>query len=247
MRRIFLILMLLPLVDFKFCSSMVSFFDAQKSDEYIVGDSDHYSLYDTYTDDYGNMGVIVRIVTKTNHYKYIIAISADETEAAWGPMDKMVFKDGIHGNDTVAENMNFSLGMLQLMKLEGIERFPAQQWCDAKNNDELNPNAESWTLPSYKIMDDILSTTNLILLNRKLNNIGGTPIDSYGTYWTCAEDYDGYISIAGTESDYDAANRATLIKPLGGTFDNKEQWMKKNKHKVRAIKYVYYQNVNDPY
>ena len=132
--------------------------------------------------------------------------------------------------------------MLHAMKSRGIERYPAQRWCDRKNNGKLAYSG-SWMLPSYRLFYSICgyNGTNVNSLNDALRTIGGTTIiDDH--YWTCNEDVDGYITIGGQNHDYDQANRALVVTPYNQTWANKDHMLKKLKSRVRAIKIIYYNN-----
>ena len=198
-------------------------------------------LYDYYIDEYGNEGIVAYSVSgKTTGRKYAIVVSADEALLPWGPMGEAIYK-----SDTITSrglrSSSFSIGMHQIMKSLGIDKFPAQAWCDAKNQDEDYPRAGSWHLPSYYEYQLIFGTKgrNVTSLNSAFISIGGTPF-SDGMYWTCVEDFDNYITITDNESDYDKANRAVITSPYNVTHGYKDRWLKKNNYYVRAIKYVYY-------
>lgn len=196
-----------------------------------------YLLYDYYVDEYGNEGIIARI----NKSKYIIAISADETTAAWGPMGETVFKADTIEYFTLKDN-SFSIGMHQIMHSAGIKKFPAQAWCDAKNGKEAHPRAGSWHLPSWEEYKAIFGTSGRYVsdLNKALIGIGGTPLSTDELYWTCTEDHEGYMTINGEGDDYDPDNRVVILTPMMQSTNLKDRWLKKNNYKVRAIKYVYY-------
>lgn len=198
------------------------------------------SLYDIYVDEFGNEGIIAYI-HEDSAWKYIIAISADEGYEPWGPMGEAVYKpDGINfdsvENNAIFTYPTFGLMMLQSMKSMGINRFPAQQWCDRKNQGDPYPNAASWRLPSCEEFYTIMGNTGL---NDALISMGGTPLDEDHFYWTCTEDIDNYMQFSSTTTDYDMENRAIHLSPRLNSYINKDYWLKKNKYYVRAIKYVY--------
>lgn len=206
--------------------------------------TEEYQLYDYYVDEYGNEGVVAYIsgqkVSWSN--KYILVVSSDEAYLPWGIMGENIYK-----SDTITDmgfrDPSFGIAMHQLMKSYEIGKFPAQAWCDAKNNDEKYPRAGSWHLPSYYEYQLIFGSTGARVssLNKALSNIGGTPFNAANMYWTCVEDFDDYIHIKNAESDYDKENRAVIASPANSICSDKDRWLKKNRYYVRAIKYVYYE------
>ena len=207
----------------------------------FVDDTDGrcFQLYDLYRDKYGNDGLVV-YVEEDNTFKYIQVISLDETYAVWGPTGETIMK----GNtDSLAGSGRFGLAMLQCMKTHGIEHFPAQQWCDAKNGNEPYPRAGSWMLPSFDDWRWICGShgANVDVINSRLIELGGTPLSIDEKYWCCEEDYEGYMTWAdGSEQDYDPDNRAVIISPRIQGIIDKDFWMKKTKHRVRAVKTILY-------
>ena len=193
-------------------------------------------LYDYYIDEYGNEGVVVYNMDKTS--KYAIVMSLDESLQSWGPMGEMVYGvDSIRS--TLLSNHSYGVAMHQAMKARGINRYPAQAWCDQKNGGEKYARAGSWRLPSYYEWGLIIN--RLSKINTAMTEMGGTPLDDSHHYWVCDEDYVGRIKINGTTSDYDCENRAVVTSPTKSTYGNKDRWLKKNKYYVRAIKYIYYE------
>ena len=215
--------------------------DHESDDLFTDDTTEEYQLYDYYVDDYGNEGIVVYIQS-SNHYskKYIIVLSADESDQSWGPMGELVYDcDSIKFSDL--KEPAFGVAVLQSMKSRGIDRFPAQAWCDQKNQSEPYPRGGSWRLPTYDEFKKIFkSGNNLSDINNALFAIGGTTVNEEYFYWTCVEDFDGYITIEQQTLDYDKENRAILSTPTNSTFSNKDRWIKKNKYNVRAIKYIYY-------
>jgi len=235
MKRFLTILMILFLLQ-----SCIPKYEDERymSDTLIINEGDENAqVYDYYVDSYGNEGVVFYKAVEDGEIKCIIVISADESYEYWGPMDQYVYKINDITNYGVFSNYLFSLMMLQNMYAEGLDRFPAQKWCYNKNNGELHPKASSWRLPSYS---EMTSLPNINKLNEALISIGGTPLDVDSYYWTCTEDYDGYVTINLQHEDFDKENRAILKSFKANSFSNKDSWIKKNKYKVRAIKYVYY-------
>ena len=207
-------------------------------------DLDKYKYYEPYIDDYGNEGVIVYVTKYVNSgiLAEVLVLSADETVEHWGQMGELVFKSEVESNE-VFRSSCFGLGMLQSMKAIGIDKYPAQKWCDLKNNGEQYSNTGSWRLPSYEELKNIFEKGESVkYINAALNKIGGTPIDTNALYWTCVEDFDNYINITNgnsvIETDYDKENRAVLTSPKNSVFSNKDRWLKKNKYHVRAVKYI---------
>ena len=237
MRKLFIPFSLLLVFLFSSC-------DFEPDGVFTDDTTEKYELYDYYIDPYGNEGVIAYIYdNKTSGKKYIIAISSDETYLPWGPMGEAIYK-----NDTITKSgliaPTFGVVMHQAMKSIGIERFPAQAWCDEKNCGEKLPRAGSWRLPSYQELRLIFGSNgrNISSLNLSLIGMGGKPLNNNNLYWTCVEDFDNYITIDGEKYDYDKENRAIISSPINSTFGYKDRWLKKNKYYVRAIKYVYYKN-----
>lgn len=219
----------------------------KESDSLLVDELDEeYQLYDYYVDEYGNEGVIVYMLNGSSiskypkGYKYIIVMSLDESLEPWGPMGEVIMKKD---SAAISEFRQPTAGitMLQSMYSRGIERYPAQRWCFAKNHSQ-EIGASSWRLPSYYEMMLIFGTSgkNVAKINQVLSRSGGVLIDDSHLYWTCIEDYENYITVNGHVLDYDQANRAVLTSPHNSTFSNKDRWLKKNHYYVRAIKYIYY-------
>ena len=213
------------------------------SDDCIIdGDYEAYTLNAPYIDEYGNEGVIAYISEKEGEIKYIIAISLDEGYESWGPMGEAVYKVDSINFDTISNyyflyQPAFGLMMMQSMKSIGIERFPAQNWCDKKNIGDPYPNASSWRLPTYYELRLVFSNKGL---SNALTQAGGDPLYNNYYYWTCVEDIENYMTFDNIVSDYDRENRAINMNPKGNAYVNKDYWLKKNKYHVRAIKYVYY-------
>lgn len=207
-----------------------------ESDDIITDDTtEQYDLYDYYIDEYGNEGIVAYIQTK-----YIIVISSDESYESWGPMGETVYKGNISSTELILAH--FGVSIHQAMKSIGIEKFPAQNWCDQKNKPEKYPRAGSWRLPTKRELNLIFgkSGEKVDRLNSALLRSGGYSINKNEYYWTCIEDYDGYIEIDDIVSNYDPENRAFMMTYDNATFGNKDRWIKKNKYYVRAIKYIYY-------
>ena len=208
-----------------------------KSSDLILNEAyEDYKTYDYYVDEYGNEGIIANIGYSDNKLKFIIVISTDESFQAWGPMDNVVYK-----KDSLSyfekKSYHIGLAMCQLMCRDGIEKYPAQNWCFSKNHGS-QAYSGSWRLPSYVELKLILR--NVKELNAALYRIGGTLIDEDKHYWTCIEDWDNYVSTSANEDDFDQANRAIAMAPGEMLYIYKDQWLKMKQHYVRAIKYIYF-------
>ena len=202
--------------------------------------TEDYQLYDYYIDQYGNEGIVAYIYEpKSSKSKRIMVISSDESYQSWGPMGEAVYK-----NDTItASTWNdpaYGMAMYQSMKSWGVEKFPAQSWCDKKNMGEDTPKGSSWCLPSYWELGYIFN--NYSELNKALLSIGGTPLTENHLYWSCTEYYDNYKIFSDNQYDigYDKENKAIPKSPSKTNYSDKDRWLKKNKYYVRAIKYVYF-------
>lgn len=215
--------------------------DEDKEPWVFVDDTDgvDYHLYDLYTDKYGNEGLVV-YVEEGSWGKYIQVMSVDETMAAWGPTGETILKgepDSLWGTE------QFSLAMLQCMKTRGIDHFPAQQWCDAKNCGEPYPRTGSWMLPSFYQMRFIcgLHGSKVNLINSHLIALGKTPLSPDEYYWLSEEDYDGYLVWDDSDTaDYDSDNRAVIVSPMIRGIRDKDLWIKKISYRVRAVKTICY-------
>lgn len=213
----------------------------------IVDELDEeYKLYDYYIDKNGNEGIVAYILNGSSvsnypkGYKYMIVISSDESLEPWGPMGEIIMKkDSASTSDF--RQPTAGITMLQSMNSRGINRYPAQNWCFNKNL-RRDISSSSWRLPTYYELLLIFGSkgNNISNLNHALQVTGGKLIDNQQFYWTCIEDYDGYITVGDLELDYDQANRAILMSPNISTSVNKDCWLKKNKYYVRAVKYIYY-------
>lgn len=214
-----------------------------ESDELILDETAGYDfkLYDQYEDAYGNKGVVVYIKkTLSISNKYIIVISADESQQKWGETNYAVVKADSIGMTEIHDHQ-FGIGVLQLMQSTGIEKFPAQNWCNLKNHTDVY--AGSWHLPShYELKTLLLNKVDEV--NYTLQKMGGDLIDENALYWTCVEDYPGYDNILSSTSEnnitYSPGNRAIPITPKYKTHSDKDRWLKTIEYRVRAIKFVYY-------
>ena len=213
-----------------------------ESESICVDDTtEPYQLYDYYVDQYGNEGIVVYKLTSAS--KEQIVMSADEAVLPWGPTGEQVFAvDSVPS--TMLRNASYGIAMLQTMKSRGIDKYPAQAWCNQKDRGEKYPQGSSWHLPTYWELVIIFGDKGASVdkINKALTDIGGTPLTSGSMYWSCTEDYEGYAKIRDVVSDYDSENRAVITSPARSTYSTKERWIKKNSHNVRAIKYVYYEN-----
>ena len=207
--------------------------------------TEDYELFDYYVDKYGNEGIVVD-VDKSSSGKAILVISADQSYESWGLMGFSVCNaDSL--NTIEVNEPSFGLAMLQTMKSIGIGSFPAQAWCDKKNNNEKYSHAGSWRLPTYyewRSLFGLYGYEGLLVkyINSALLSIGGQPLLEDEFYWTCVEDLDNYAKIKDEISSYDKDNRAIIVSPMFTTTAYKDRWMKKNQYYVRAVKYIYYSN-----
>lgn len=218
-----------------------------ESDPLLVNEMDEeYQLYDYYIDKEGNEGIVACIgkgnalLNYPKGYEYMIIISSDESLQSWGPMGEILMqKDS--ASTWEFRRPTAGITMLQSMNSRGMNRYPAQNWCFSKNKSR-EISSSSWHLPTFYELLQIFGSkgSNISKLNHALQLMGGKLIDDSKFYWTCMEDYEGYITVDDLELDYDQANRAVLTSPLISTSSNKDRWLKKNKYYVRAIKYIYY-------
>lgn len=210
-----------------------------------------YNLFDYYEDPYGNQGIVIAVAYTTysdqpneQDLKYIIVMSLDESYDYWGPIKQQIYrKDSISTN--IPNQPAYGVAMLQTMCAIGIDYFPAQAWCYEKNKQEIYPHAGSWRLPST---DEIYtfsqkSSSHLIALNKQILKYRGVPLKSNEMYWTCTEDYENYVHFNYSEAHYNASDRAIACTPIYNSIEGKKYWNKSEKHYVRAIKYIYYNNV----
>ncbi|MBR1472645.1 MAG: hypothetical protein IJ602_00140 [Paludibacteraceae bacterium] len=194
---------------------------------------DIYSLYDTYTDEFGNEGIVVY---KKDSGKTMLVLSADEVILPWGPTNEKVYL----GDSIAHYAIEYGVTMLQCMCARGIERFPAMDWCNRKNGEKL-PYSGSWRLPTEAEWEIMLwyDGVNLPAINSALKRIGGDTIaGNNALYWLCEEDYENYIKISMPNWDYNPYDRA-VAETATLLFDlNKDHWIKSNSHRVRAMKHV---------
>lgn len=218
-----------------------------ESDPLLIDELDEeYQLYDFYVDECGNEGIVVYILKGSplidypNGYKYIIVLSSDEGFEPWGPMGEIILKKD-SASKSEFDQPSTGMVMLQSMNARGLSRYPAQNWCFQKNKSK-EVCASSWRLPSLYELTLIfgISGNNLEKINRALKVTGGTLLDDSHYYWTCMEDFEGYVTLDDLDLDYDQANRAILTTPHHSTSGNKDRWLKKIPYHVRAIKYIYY-------
>lgn len=212
-------------------------------DYYVSAYSDEeqnnpYSLYDIYTDEYGNEGLVVY-----RSKSRLLVLSLDETYLPWGPAEEKVFLGDSIPTYPLAESMRFGVFMLQCVSERGIENYPAMAWCNKKNHDQL-PYTGSWRLPTmyewaYIVGDDgeYVSYINEVLPKYNAPLIR---IDNNSYYWMCEEDYPNYIRLKEYDTDYDPYNRAAAVTADLLFRTDKDYWSKKTYHYVRALKHVEY-------
>ena len=210
---------------------------------YTDDTSEEYELYDYYIDEYGNEGIVAARLYDSSSYELcrIIVISLDETCLPWGPTGEVIYKRDVYNKNEFSQP-EFGVAMHQEMMSLGVEKFPSQNWCNQKNKGEKYPRAGSWRLPTKKEYDFIFGDggAKVEKLNNALRSVGAITIKTENFYWTCVEDYDGYVSIKDLESDYDPENRAIIMTCNNTTQGYKDRWLKTNRYYVRAIKYIYY-------
>lgn len=221
-----------------------------------ISDNDmkEYELYDYYVDEYGNEGIVACIYDYEKgdtYYKYTIVLSLDETVTTWGPMGTTVYDVNEDFNTAYPWGFFFGLEMNRRVMTIGAEKFPAFEWCLAKNNGEKHLHSSSWMLPTFsELGDDIFQRGDAIsALNKKIKEYGGTPIatstDDSSFYWTCVEDLEDVLEFADMElqaqSDFDPARRACPITSRFTLQSHKRKWTKDNEYRVRAIKYIYFE------
>ena len=201
-----------------------------------------YSLYDIYTDEYGNQGIVLYAEHGKKQSRMLV-LSLDETYLPWGPAEEKVFLGDSIPTYPLAESMRFGVFMLQCVSERGIENYPAMAWCNKKNHDRL-PYTGSWRLPTVyewayivgdngeyvSYINDVLSKYNSPLIR----------IDNNSYYWMCEEDYPNYIRLKEYDTDYDPYNRAAAVTADLLFRTDKDYWSKKTYHYVRALKHVEY-------
>lgn len=210
----------------------------KESEGVILDERQHltYKKYDIYKDKHGNMGVVISVTTKR-----ILVMSADEGVASWGEMGKTLTP---HDTVTLSSQGNsFGLSMLQSMKTAGIEHYPAQKWCDDKNcGDPLYGG--SWRLPTYREYSNYINKTNFTNINKALSSLNAPLLTSSFWYWTCNEDTEGFRPSDANLGNllFDSDNRAIPVSPVSTYPGNKDQWVKKFRYHVRAVKTIYYED-----
>lgn len=150
-----------------------------------------YHLFDWYTDDYGNSGVVIDVYKD----KRIFVVSADEEMLTWGNQNDWFDKmPEIFGSTT---GLNFS----QVATERGLDFFPAIKWCLQLNNLKHGdvPQLGDWLLMST--MESHFLFQQKEEVNSVLEEHGYSPIS--GSYW-CANNYsqtDAYFAndIAGVD------------------------------------------------
>ena len=204
-----------------------------------------YQLYDYYEDEYGNKGIVVYMekIYGTEDFRYIIILSVDEAYLPWGPIDEIIYQrsDSMEYAYRAYDNYSYGVAMLSLMKVKGIDKYPAMAWCDKKNNGAA-PYSGSWRLPTKGECIDIWGwglKLDLEDLNSALVDAGGEPLSLDRYYWTCAEDYENYIyEVFDKDKTYvsDPSNKA-----IASLLEHREKisFLKKKNCYVRAIKYIY--------
>lgn len=207
---------------------------------------DDYDLYDYYTDQYGNAGIVAAKNTDAASWvNYIIVLSLDEHVASWGPEGMAVFPVFENFNASYPDSFFFGLQMNQIIEEKGSENFPAFDWCHKKNRDGKAIHSSSWVLPAEADLNIVFSN-DTDMLNQALEKAGGRPLceddDGQPLYWTATEDIEDffYFSDETIEKDYDQANRAIPITASNLFPTSMPSWNKSHEYRVRAIKYIYF-------
>lgn len=207
-----------------------------------------YNLYDLYEDAVGQRGIVVcREIKPESNIGYISVLSLDETQAVWGPQDRIIYPiddPGYRGRLFTAE---YSLSVNQIVDYLGSSSFPAFNWCHQKNPSGEGINGSSWILPGIGDWFRIFETIDIDHLNKKLEAYGGQTLStSSARYWTAAEDINGAIVFDDNNPDYepnwdyDPRARAVPLTVKLTTATNKVYWSKALPYRVRAIKYIYH-------
>ena len=196
-----------------------------------------YSLYDIYTDEYGNEGIVLYAEHGKEHGRFLV-LSLDETFLPWGPTEEQVFL-----SDSITWSMELGVSILQCMYERGIENYPAMAWCNKKNHGKL-PYTGSWRLPTVSEWIAIVGEKGAYVsaINEELAKYKAPLIQNDDGYlfWMCEEDYNDYITLVSTISDYDPYNRAVAVSAGIRFRVDKDYWSKKSYHYVRALKHVHY-------
>lgn len=196
--------------------------------EELIRNEDDIQLYDYYIDDNGNEGVVVY---KTE--QDILVISIDEGLVSWGPGDLSIMPHGLHSGGKC------SMKTMQNAIFYGIDRFPAFKWCNAKNPDG-QLNVTSWMLPCANEMRYLFYQVDISYLNKVLMKIGGTPISPGELYWTASEDTYYFDQYDDYGNNYIPEMRAVCMTPELDSDYKIIYWIKSQKHRVRAVKYIKY-------
>lgn len=196
-----------------------------ESDKVIIDETQgiEYEIGDEYIDKYGNRGTVCK-KKEYAHSKSIMVVSADEVLASWGPLDlKVAPYDSLRLYSMDHEDIG--IAMLQCARALGIEKFPAQKWCDDKNHGEKFVSGSSWHLPT----------------NGEVEYFFGRFNTESKYYWSCIEDIQGCDGSTVINGNYLPKDRAMPVNLDGDSFKNKDLWVKRNKYYVRAVKYIYYE------
>lgn len=213
---------------------LLMLFSCTIESDYIadVTNEKEYELYDYYVDEHGNEGIVIKVYNKKSMgriWKYVIVMSMDEADLPWGEMGVALSEP-----DTSYNYDGYALLMNQRAHYKGIEKYPAFEWCQRKNNSGRMPNINSWILPvNYEYNTTYMYALNdYKTINKYIQDYGGTPLDPNKAYWLADEDknsaephkrkdYAYYFVISDWLSPYEAEKNASLG--------------------VRAIKYIHYE------
>lgn len=207
---------------------------------------DTYALYDRYIDEQGNQGIVAyKYKDDEDGYQVVLVLSADETDASWGPEDRNLIPFNQSANIGYANNTSYAIDMNHAVEMQGVSHYPAFAWCQAKNPPGERIHASSWILPSLRMMQRILNNKK-DAVNQALSKYGMTPLNDEDCYWTCTEDIEGYFSFADetvtSQYDYDPVARAIPLTSDNEYYIRKTIWQKENVHHVRAVKMIHYKS-----
>lgn len=177
-----------------------------------------YEVGDLYQE--GNQKAVIYKVVTISGGMYALAVSFDEAELAWSTEN---VKTGATDLKSGTRNQEI------IQKISDWEtKYPAFKWCADKNQDAVG----GWYLPSAAEMREIYSfsledkkTGKVVSLGEYIEERGGVPFSSANgyllpPYWTSTESFD------------DSAATIYYSEYEGTSF------LKNDKYKVRAVKYI---------
>lgn len=198
-----------------------------------VTNGKEYELYDYYVDEHGNEGIVIKIYNKKSLgqiWKYIMVMSLDEADLPWGEMGVALSEP-----DISYEYDGYALLMNQRAHYKGIEKYPAFEWCQRKNNSRRMPDINSWILPVQLDYNAtyIYAINDYKTINKYILDYGGIPLDPYKAYWLADEDKDSAKPHKRKDYAY-----SFVISDWLSPYETE----KNTSLGVRAIKYIYYEN-----